>query len=91
MVAGVAGTILLAAETALSRPCGLGESLVKGGGAETRYGDTWDGGSAVEAVLWLYGSATELEKGTRGDMALLLSFIRRIADARSESLRRLCI
>lgn len=39
---GVAVTepILLTAETARSRPYELGDSLVKGGGAETRYGET---------------------------------------------------
>lgn len=99
---GVAVTepILLTAETARSRPYELGDSLVKGGGAETRYGETWLAGSVVEAevegvaLLWPYGStaaAAEVEeKGTRGDMALL-PFTMRIADARSESLRRLCI
>lgn len=44
VLVGVAVTepILLTAETALSRPYerGLGESLVRGGGAETRYGET---------------------------------------------------
>lgn len=93
VVLGVAVTepILLTAETALSRPYDreLGESLVRGGGAETRYGETWRGGSVVAeagGVAWLYGSIA----GMRGDMALL-PFTMRIADARSESLRRLCI
>lgn len=46
---------------------------------------------AAGVAPWLYGSiAAELGKGTRGDMALL-PFTMRIADARSESLRRLCI
>lgn len=37
-----------------------------------------------------WSMAAELEKGTRGDTALL-PFTMRIADLRSESLRRLCI
>lgn len=40
----------------------------------------------AEGVAWLYGSIADM----RGDMALL-PFTMRIADARSESLRRLCI